>query len=108
MRNGLFQESRATNCQETEELPRICCEETDRARQLRIDELSMHQERNPTTMIQLLTQIQDLQNKLNSLSDTKEFMILKQRAARERPTLTGNPRLFRIPEQSFAAILDSA
>ena len=27
------------NCQEIEELRRICCEETDRARQARIDEL---------------------------------------------------------------------
>ena len=69
MRNRLFQESRARNCQEIEELRRICCEETDRARQLRIDELYMQQERNPypTTLSQLLTQILDLQNKVNSL-----------------------------------------
>ena len=33
----------------------------------------MQQERNPTTVSQLLTQIQDLQNKANSLSDTREF-----------------------------------
>ena len=31
MRNRLFQESRARNCQENEELRRICCEETDRS-----------------------------------------------------------------------------
>ena len=43
-----------------EELRRICCEETDRARQLRIDEMSLQQERNPTTVSQLLTQSQDL------------------------------------------------
>ena len=47
--------------------------ETDRARQLRIDELSLQQERNPTTESRLLTQIQDLQNSANSLSDTREF-----------------------------------
>ena len=53
-------------------LRRICCEETDRARQARIDDLSMHQERNPTTVSRLLTQIQDLQNKVNSLSEARE------------------------------------
>ena len=46
LRNRLFQESQAKDCQEIEELRRICCEETDLAIQARIDELSMHQERN--------------------------------------------------------------
>ena len=50
----------------------ICCEETDRARKLRVDELSSQQERNPTTVSQVLTQFQDLQNKVNSLSDARE------------------------------------
>ena len=70
LRSRLFQESHATNCQEIEELRRICCEEPNRAR---IDELSMHQERNPTNVSQLLAQIQDLQNQVNSLSDAREF-----------------------------------
>ena len=73
MRSILFQESRARNCQEIEELRRICCEETNRPRQLRIDELSVQQERNPSTVSQLLTQIQDWQNKVNSLTDAREF-----------------------------------
>ena len=72
MRNRLFQENHARDCQEIEELRRICCEEADRARQAIIDELCMHQERNPTTGSQLLTQIQELQNKVNSLSDARE------------------------------------
>ena len=72
MRNRLFRENQATNCREIEELRRISCEETDRARQARIDELSLHQDRNPTTASHLLIQIQDLQNKLNSLSDARE------------------------------------
>ena len=38
MRNRLFPENQAKDCQEIEELRRICCEETDRARQARIDE----------------------------------------------------------------------
>ena len=39
---------------------------------MRIDELSMQQERNPTSVSQLLTQFQDLQNTVNSLSDARE------------------------------------
>ena len=73
MRNRLFNESRTRSCQEIEELRRICCEETDRARRARIDELSRHQERDLSTASQLLTQIQDLQNKVNSLSDAREL-----------------------------------
>ena len=40
LKNRLFQESQAKDFQEVEELRRICYEETDRARQARIDELS--------------------------------------------------------------------
>ena len=61
-----------TDCQEIEEYRRVCCEETDRARQKKIDELSMQQERTPSTVSQPLTQIQDLQNKVNFLSDARE------------------------------------
>ena len=63
----LFQENHATDCQKIEELGRICCEETDRARQARIDELSMHQEMNPTTVSQVMAQIRELQNKVKFL-----------------------------------------
>ena len=73
LRNRLFQESQAKDCQEIEELRRICCEDADRARQPRIDESSVHQERKPTTVGQLLTQIQELPSKANSLSDAREF-----------------------------------
>ena len=71
MRNRLFQESRARNCQKIEEL--LCCKETERARHLRSDELSVQQEKNPTTVSQLVTQIQDLQKKVNSLADARDF-----------------------------------
>ena len=57
LRNRLFQENHARKCQEIEDLRRICCEETDRAKQARIDELSLHQERNPAIVSQLLIQI---------------------------------------------------
>ena len=74
MRNGLFREHQAKDCRGIEEFVRICCEETDRARQARIDELFMHQEKNPTTVSQLLTQIRDLRNKVNSMPETIEFL----------------------------------
>ena len=73
LRNGLFQEDHARDCQEIEELRRTCFEDARRARQARIDELSMYQERNPTTESHLLTQIQELQNNVSSLSDAREF-----------------------------------
>ena len=74
MRNRLFQENHAReDCQEVEELRSICCEEADRARQARSDELSMQQERNLTTVGQMMAQIRELQNKVNSLSDAREF-----------------------------------
>ena len=58
-------------------------------------------------MSQLLTQLQDLQNKVNSLSDARDnFTILKQGAALERPTFPVNPFQFRVPEPCLAAILD--
>ena len=41
LRNGLFQDNHARDCQEIEELRRICCEEANRARQARSDELSV-------------------------------------------------------------------
>ena len=94
LRNRLFQKDHVRGCQEIEELRRICCEETDRARQARIDELSVHQERNPATVSQLLTQIRELQNKVNSLSDAREFSIRNQGAALERPTFPIKPLLF--------------
>ena len=62
MRKRLFQESRARARQEIEELRRIC-----------MNKLSMQQERNPTTVSQLLTHMQDSQNWVNSLSDAREF-----------------------------------
>ena len=59
MRNRLIRKHQAKDCQEIEELKRTCCEEADRARQARIDESSMHQERNPMTVSPLLTLIRE-------------------------------------------------
>ena len=73
LRNGLFQENHARDCREIEELGRIGCEEIEPARQGRSEELSMQKRRNPTTVSQMMAQIHDLQNKVNSFSDAREF-----------------------------------
>ena len=73
LKNRLFQENRARDCQEIEELRKICCEETHQARQARSEGLSLQQQKNPATVNQMMAQIQDLQNKANSLSDAREF-----------------------------------
>ena len=62
MMNRLFRENQANDCQTIEEL-RSCSEETDRARQARIDELSWKQEWNLTIVSQLLARIQDLRRR---------------------------------------------
>ena len=87
LRNGLFQENHARDCQQIEELRSSCCEDVDRTRRVKSDELSMQQERNPTTVSQMMAQIRELQNNVNSLSDAREnFRILNQETALERPT----------------------
>ena len=78
MRNRPFRENQAKKCQEFEELS----EETNKARQLRVDELFMHQERNPKTVSQLLSQNSGFTEKKKNLCLMREnFTILTQRAA---------------------------
>ena len=96
MRNRLSRANSAKDCQDIEELSRICCEETDRARQLKMDELSMQQVRNPTAVSQLLTQIQDVQNKVNSLSDAREFYDSETAThGSSQPSTLASPRTIR-------------
>ena len=64
LRNRLCQEDHARDCQEIEELRKICCEEAVRARQARSDELFMQQKSNPTTESHMMSQIRELQNKV--------------------------------------------
>ena len=73
MKNRAFQENHARSCQEIEELQRICCAEADRARQLRINELLTKKEERKSTVNQLMLQIQELQDKMNSGNDAEEF-----------------------------------
>ena len=105
LRKRLFRENQAKDCQEIEELKRICCKETDRARKASVDELSLHQERNPTAVSQLLTQIQDLQSKVIPLQTQESFPILKQRAASGATHVPNQPP-HRVPGPCLAAILD--
>ena len=82
---------------ESRKMRRICCEETNRARQARIDEMSMQQERNPTTVSQLLTQIQDYKTKQIPCQMRENFTILNRGAALERPTFPANPLIIPSP-----------
>ena len=64
MKNRAFQKDR---------LRRICCAEAERARHLRVDEVSTQEQESKFTVNQLMVQIQELQDKVNFLNDTKEF-----------------------------------
>ena len=46
----------------------------DRVRHLRIDDLSMHKKENPSTAKQLLSQIQELQDNVNAMSEESPLM----------------------------------
>ena len=56
------------NCEITKSLLR----RDRKARQSRIEELCMNQERNPNVVNQLVIPIQELQNKVNSLTDARD------------------------------------
>ena len=71
--NTLFQESRTKDCWEFEELRNRCYEVSDKARQTKLDGLSMKQQRNPHTVSQLLAQKRELQNKVKFLVWCKRF-----------------------------------
>ena len=86
-------------------LPRTCgnYEESVAKKQiepLKFDVLSCNRRGiPPSTVSQLLPQIQDLQNKVNSLCDARDFSILTLRAALEYPTFQVIPCVFRVPEE---------
>ena len=86
LRNRLFQEDHARDCHEIEESRRICCEETDRARQARIDELSMHQEES-----YVCESINDSDAKITQQS---KLLVRRERILRSpiREQLWSNPR----------------
>ena len=67
---------------------RICSDETDRARRARIDECFCIK-RDNWSVSQLLSQIQELQNNVNSLSDARKFYLKK--SSSEATTFPVNP-----------------
>ena len=73
LRNRLFQESRARDCQLIEELRRFCSLEAEKARQSRFEELSMNQLMSPSVVNQLMSEIQELQKNANSLTNERDF-----------------------------------
>ena len=85
-----FRENRAKDTQalakNNEEIRRICCEETDRSRQARIYELSMH------SWLKFW-----IYRHSKFLVRCERILTLKQWAALERPTFPVNPLLFRFP-----------
>ena len=103
-RNRAFQEDRAGDCQETQELRRICCAEADRARQLKYDEPSTQKEDNPSAVNQFMVQIQELQDKVNSLTDAKEFHDPETASSTGLSSFIVNPWVFRVPEEWWAVI----
>ena len=72
MQSRLCHEIHALDCMDIEELPRICREETERARQLRTDELYDQKKEELYTVNQQFSQIRTLQDKVNALKEEKE------------------------------------
>ena len=85
--NALRQHNHALNCMEIEESRRICCEETERTRQLRTDELHAEKKEDTCTVHQLLSQIRTLQDKM---SEEKECY---------DPETASSSGMFHVPSQ---------
>ena len=106
MRNRLFfRENQETDCQVNEALRRICCEETDRARQARIVFFYASREESYAC--------ESTVDSHSGFTEQGEFLgrcegnftILKHRAALEQRPFPVNPLLFRVSGPYLAAIL---
>ena len=64
-----FQEARIGTLQELEELKMICYTEVERTQRLRVDE----PDKNSKKVNQFTVQIQEPQDKVNSLNDSRDF-----------------------------------
>ena len=79
MRNRAFQEDGVKFYQEIEELRRMCCAEAERARQLRIDELSTREEDNKSTVkISVWFKFRNFKTRSIRPAMRENSMILKQ------------------------------
>ena len=65
--------TRMRSLQEIEELKQLCCAEAERAKQLRIWWTFCSKRRSKSTVNQSAVQIQELQDKVNSLNDSRDF-----------------------------------
>ena len=54
-------------------MKKMCCTEAAKSKQFRTDKLSTQEEESKSTVNQLMVQIQELQDKVNSQNDAKEF-----------------------------------
>ena len=105
MRNRLFQEFRARNCHDIQELRRICCEE-----QIEPDHWELMSCQCNKGGILLLSVSSWLKFRIYKIRwipwpMQENFTILRQGAALEHPTFPGNPWLFRVPSGKLS--LDS-
>ena len=64
-----LQEDRMKSLQEIDELKKMCCTEAERAKQLRIDVLSIQEKDIKSIVNQIMVQIQE--DKVNSLNDSR-------------------------------------
>ena len=87
-----FRERHTGTSQEIEKLRRSCCEETNRARQLRIDDLSMQQEKGSYDCEAILVSNSGFRKQCEFFVRGEGFFtILRQRTALEHPTFLLNP-----------------
>ena len=54
-------------------IEKMCCTEAEKANQLRMDDLSIQEKESKSTVNQVMVQIQELQHKVNSPNDAREF-----------------------------------
>ena len=94
-RNRLFQEDHARDCQEIEDLRRICCEEVNWARQVKNDE-----------WVNWWLKYGMYRTKYIPCPMQENSMILNQGAALERPTFRIQLLRFWVPGPCHGAILD--
>ena len=91
--------------QGTEELTKVCCTEAERAKQWRRDELYVQEKDGQSSVNQLVVQIQELQDKVNYLDDSRHFLILKLQAVLGYRTLPVILSVFRVFVECLASIL---
>ena len=98
MKNRALQEDRMKSLNEIDEFKKMSCAETERAKPLSIDELSTQEKESKCTVNHLMVQIQELQDWVNSLNNTREFFD-------PDPTFTVSLWVFGVLVNWLAAIL---